>query len=293
MKKTVILITVIVLVCACAVGLVALAMNSDEPNEGASDAGEVSDIVTDPTDEITEPITDKPTEPVTEPATEAPTEPVTEAPTELATEPETVPPTQPKVNYTYIARDTMLDGEKVEFKSGIDFEDVGYGSEVINYNLSFDCNVHEATDVDVIANPKVRIVVISTYEEYSSLCETYYNAIADKSDHDGIFFNLPKGWEKLYESYTQIPQFQTYDRDFFKDYDLIISNNYSFGPLKFENAEKNGAELCICVGIGLQQKGVDYFCVVPRCGVTCYEISKTDMDGIDTISLYVKKMGNI
>ena len=59
MKKTVILIAVIILVCACAVGLVAFAMNSEEPNDGASDAGEVSDIVTDPTDEITEPITDK------------------------------------------------------------------------------------------------------------------------------------------------------------------------------------------------------------------------------------------
>ena len=106
-----------------AVGLVAFALNSDEPNEGASDAGEVSDIVTDPTDEVTEPITDKPTEPATEPATEAPTEPateaptepVTEAPTEPETEPETVPPTQPKVDFTYIARDTMLDGSTVDF----------------------------------------------------------------------------------------------------------------------------------------------------------------------------------
>ena len=147
MKKTVILITVIVLVCACAVGLVALALNSEEPNDVASDAGDVSDIVTDPTDEITEPITDKPTEPVTEPATEAPTEPATEAPTEPETEPETVPPTQPKVDFTYIARDTMLDGEEVEYYKGC-----SYPEYFSCYPVSFPNGLSYFFQVDYMVN---------------------------------------------------------------------------------------------------------------------------------------------
>ena len=289
MKKHVILIAVIVLVCACAVGLVAFALNSEEPNEGASDAGDVSDIVTDPTDEITEPITDKPTEPVTEPATEAPTEPATEAPTEPETEPETVPPTQPKVDFTYIARDTMLDGEEVEFKSGIDFEDFGCEGGVINRSLRFACNVHGAEEGDIVPNPEIGIMVINTYEEYTELCESYYNNIlADYMN------NLPKNWDRLYDSYTQTPQYQAYDREFFKDNDLIISNyRYITFPLGFGYAQKSGAELCIFVGIGLEREGKLYLTVVPRGGVKCYEISKSAMDGIDTISVYVHKTCNI
>ena len=289
MKKHVILIAVIVLVCACAVGLVAFALNSEEPNEGASDAGDVSDIVTDPTDEITEPITDKPTEPVTEPATEAPTEPATEAPTEPETEPETVPPTQPKVDFTYIARDTMLDGEEVEFKSGIDFEDFGCEGGVINRSLRFACNVHGAEEGDIVPNPEIGIMVINTYEEYTELCESYYNNILVDNMN-----NLPKNWDRLYDSYTQTPQYQAYDREFFKDNDLIISNYYhSALPLGFEYAKKSGAELCIFLGIGLKQEGNLYITVVPRGGVKCYEISKSAMDGIDTISVYVHKTCNI
>ena len=291
MNKHVILITVIILVCACAVGLVALAMNSDEPNEGASDAGDVSDIVTDPTDEITEPITDKPTEP----ATEAPTEPVTEAPTEPATEPETVPPTQPKVDFTYFARDTMLDGSTVDFYSGACFEQLTPDDGIIDNEFMIECDVHETTEKDLIVTPRIGIIVINTYEEYIGYCEKYYDMIKEVNlRYSKKLVDYPKSWERFYDSYDQIPQYQAYDRDFFIYNDLIISNTYhASSPLGFHNITKNGAELCISVGIGLRREGLIFPTVVPKGGARCYEISKSDMDGIDTISLYVKKTGNI
>ena len=284
MKKHVILIAVIILVCACAVGLAGCGKEANEPS--TSDNGDVSDIVTDPTEEITEPITDKPTEPVTEPATEAPTEPATEAPTEPETEPETVPPTQPKVDFTYIARDTMLDGEEVEYYKGIYFENYG---RLIDENLRVSSVVHNRNENDVDTTSNIEILIINTYEEYVNLCEMYYGMVVNKNDHPEIYLNIPKNWERLYDSYTQIPQYASYDRDYFKNNDLILL--HSGGNIA--RITKNGAELCLNIGIALKQHGAIYPDVVQRSKFGCYEISKSDMDGIDTISVFVEKSGNI
>ena len=283
MKKHVILIAVIVLVCACAVGLVALAMNSDEPNDVAPDAGEVSDIVTEPTEEITEPITDKPTEPATEPATEAPTEPVTEAPTEPepATEPETVPPTQPKVDFTYIARDTMLDGEKVEYYKGCSYPEYFNGS-ITAWNPEFlsevISQVHNLTDNDEGGERRILTMVVTTFDEYEQLCREFYDKVHDCYEYDG------------YDSYKEIPEYKAYDSEFFDNNDLIvvkseISNLYN-------GFIKNGAELSIKVGVNVYRKEIMYILMPEETGITCFEISKNYMDGIDTLSFYIEKEGN-
>ena len=287
MKKHVILIAVIILVCACAVGLVAFAMNSEEPNEGASDAGEVSDIVTDPTEEITEPITDKPTEPVTEPATEAPTEPVTEAPTEPETEPETVPPTQPKVDYTYIARDTMLDGEQVECYLGKTFDAYNYPF----LNLNEVCDVtHDVPDGETGADITVRSVIINTFDEYEAFCEDYYNMVVKFNHLNGLTeVLLPDSWGRWYDKYYEIPEYYAYDNEFFLHNDLIIT-----WAVDFKEVIKCGAELCIKIRGGVHASrgyispDVIYKQFYKKAGgIKCYEISKDTMDGVDTLSYYI------
>ena len=293
MKKHVILITVIILVCACAVGLVALAMNSDEPNEVAPDAGEVSDIVTDPTDEVTEPITDKPTESVTEPTTEAPTEPVTEAPTEPepATEPETVPPTQPKVDFTYIARDTMLDGEQVEYYNGCsypeyfsydaaDSADELFTLVLLQYRVS---NCSPEVQLQNSTNGRLNVSIINTRTEYVEFCKIYYeNAAAYSSSK----------YAELYNAYSEMPECSTYDEAFFENNNLIImrvTKSYSFSAFV-----KNGAELCLGIQSHMRRllPGYSKPGVMEQKVIRCFEISKDAMDGVDTISIYVENIEN-
>ena len=282
MKKHVILIAVIVLVCACAVGLVALAMNSDEPNEGASDAGEVSDIVTDPTDEITEPITDKPTEPVTEPATEAPTEPVTEAPTEPETEPDTVPPTQPKVDFTYIARDTMLDGEQVEYHDSLDHAKYFNRTSLVMKSVLFhevNAKISNATDNDQISGKTFNMNVITTFDEYEQLCRDYYNDINSRSLSERTLND---------EGYKDLPEYSLYDSEYFRDNDLIVL--YSERRDSFVDFKKSGAELSIKGIVVVRQKGLIYDCSIENKTIKCFEIDKASMDGVDTISLFIEKI---
>ena len=282
MKKHVILIAVIVLVCACAVGLVAFALNSEEPNEGASDAGDVSDIVTDPTDEITEPITDKPTEPVTEPATEAPTEPVTEAPTEPETEPETVPPTQPKVDFTYIARDTMLDGEEVEYYSIDDiykhFNAADSGKIKTELFSTIISKVNKTNDGDTYHDKNINAAVITSFEEFDQLCRDYYDSAKNNMWNDN--------YEK-YNSYTEMPEYYICNRDFFEDNDLVVF--YSEESDLYTNFRKKGTELCVEVGAFVNEEGNGVLTMVESKVLRCFQVKKSTIDGVVTISIYVEK----
>ena len=218
MKKHVILIAVIILVCACAVGC---GKEANEPS--TSDNGDVSDIVTVPTDEITEPITDKPTEPVTEPATEAPTEPameaptepVTEAPTEPETEPETVPPTQPKVDFTYTARDTMLDGELVEHHNGCSYPEyfplhTAYDDSPTPY-LPFLLYEVNGLNTELYSYRTTRgflnISVVTEHSEYKEFCEWFYKRHINRFSEEYL---------KMYGSYDEMPEYNIYDESFFK-----------------------------------------------------------------------------
>ena len=289
MKKTVILIAVIILVCACAVGCGKKAI---EPS--TSDNGEVSDIVTDPTDEITEPITDKPTEPVTEPVTEAPTEPVTEAPTEPepATEPETVPPTQPKVDFTYIARDTMLDGEEVEHHNGCSYPEyfplhTAYDDSPTPY-LPFLLYEVNGLNTELYSYRTTRgflnISVVTEHSEYKEFCEWFYKRHINRFSEEYL---------KMYGSYDEMPEYNIYDESFFKNNDLIILNSnitYTFG-----NFEKKGAELCLDIQSHMRGFPPDGNCwsdVSEEKVIRCFEISKEAMDGVDTISIYVENIEN-
>ena len=282
MKKTVILIAVIILVCACAVGC---GKKANEPS--TSDNGEVSDIVTDPTDEVTEPITDKPTEPTTE----APTEPVTEAPTEPATEPETVPPTQPKVDFTYIARDTMLDGEQVEYYNGCsypeyfsydaaDSADELFPLVLLQYRVS---NCSPEVQLQNSTNGRLNVSIINTRTEYVEFCKIYYeNAAAYSSSK----------YAELYNAYSEMPECSTYDEAFFENNNLIImrvTKSYSFSAFV-----KNGAELCLGIQSHMRRllPGYSKPGVMEQKVIRCFEISKDAMDGVDTISIYVENIEN-
>ena len=286
MKKTVILIAVIILVCACAVGCGKKAI---EPS--TSDNGDVSDIVTDPTDEITEPITDKPTEPVTEPATEAPTEPVTEAPTEPETEPETIPPTQPKVDFTYTARDTMLDGEQVEYYNGCsypeyfsydaaDSADELFPLVLLQYRVS---NCSPEVQLQNSTNGRLNVSIINTRTEYVEFCKIYYeNAAAYSSSK----------YAELYNAYSEMPECSTYDEAFFENNNLIImrvTKSYSFSAFV-----KSGAELCLGIQSHMRRllPGYSKPGVLEQKVIRCFEISKDAMDGVDTISIYVENIEN-
>ena len=81
-------------------------MNTEE-SEPPTEAPSETEAETEPT-----------TEPATETPTETPTEAPTEAPTESPTEPPTEAPTEPEIEFTIKGRETMLEGQPVEFDLG-------------------------------------------------------------------------------------------------------------------------------------------------------------------------------
>ncbi|MCI8331992.1 MAG: hypothetical protein HFE78_04135 [Clostridiales bacterium] len=200
----------------------------------------------------------EPTEAPTEAATEPETEPATEAPTEAPTEPATEAPTEPEVEMTIKARDTMLNGPAVGFN-------VGYKKDYGGTN-----NVAEI-------NQKTLVTPIKNGSEYDPRRGFVILYSRSTKEFRANLSLLKKNMEETTE-------YEKYNDQFFRENALIILCQ---GADEIKTVTKVGAELCINGLTRLSQPGDITDCAI-HFDVQYIEISKADLDGIDTISFFVE-----
>ena len=213
------------------------------------------------TEAETEPTTEPATESLTEAPTEAPTEALPEPPTEAPTEAPTETPTEPEMEFTIKGRETMLEGQPVEFDIlSRDFGGTSKKFDIINSKASV-IPIKGGDDFDY----RRRFIILSgrTFEEFSSNMKIL--------DRDNYMLNEP--------------EFQRYNKSYFKDKAVIIL--CQGGGVK--RLVKNGAELCIGAETRLN-KPDDIRPAVIEFPIQFIEIEKAVLDGIDTISFYVEAL---
>lgn len=213
------------------------------------------------TEAETEPTTEPATESLTEAPTEAPTEALPEPPIEAPTEAPTETPTEPEMEFTIKGREIMLEGQPVEF----DILSKDFGGTVKNFKIISSTTlivpIKNGTEFD---NQRgINVLSSRTFKEFLSNMKIL--------DRDNYMLNEP--------------EFQKYDRSYFKDKAIIILCQ---GGL-VKRLVKNGSELCIGAETRLN-KPDDIRLAVVSFPVRFIEIDKTILDGIDTISFYVEAL---
>ena len=176
-------------------------MNTEE-SEPTTEAPSETEAETEPT-----------TEPATETPTETPTEAPTEAPTESPTEPPTEAPTEPEIEFTIKGRETMLEGQPVEF-------DLGYS----NYWQS-------PKDRNVLTYVTVPIQNGSEIENKRSLCVCIARTLSEFKEVVSIFTQE-----------NALPEYEKYDESYFRDHVLLVM----YGPVSYTHLDVYKRQGCRC-----------------------------------------------
>jgi len=253
MKKKYAYLAVLLLAVCLTMGLVVFGM------KGAKEANTTEP----PTEAPSEAPTEAPTTAPTEAPTEAPSEAPTEAPTEVPTEPSTEAPTEPEIEIAIKARDTMLEGTPVEFDvvtsdfGGLQFEKL---------------------------NPMMMIAPIKNGSEYDYKRGFCIITARSLEEFNANFSSLIRpGYYDMFPEAVQKKMLEKYNTTYFEKQAVFILCQGS----DVDEVVKNGTELCIGASTRLK-KPDDILPDVARFYVRFIEVNKADLNGIDTISFFVK-----
>ena len=251
-RKYVYMIILVAVVCLT-MGLVAFGM------KGAKEVN-----TTEPETEPTETATEAPTE--SETATEAPTESATEAPTEKPTEPPTEPATEPEpeIEIAIKARDTMLEGTPVEVNTLVENYSSGFQYEELNPR-KLTAPIKNGTEYDY--QREFIILTARSLEEF----KTNFSS------------RIPSEYKNMFPDRDKIKILEKYNESYFEKQAVLI---LCLGG-GVDEVVKNGSELCIGASTLLNRPG-DMLPAVFRYPVQFIEVNQVDLDGIDTISFFVK-----